>query len=150
MIIDSVQHISKYTCLHPYFAKAFQYIIENDLSKTGAGTYVLEEDVLKAIFSEGAGKTKEASLEKFECHNAYIDIQVCISGIETMGWKSRTKCHQKNGEYNADKDVQFYNDEPDMYFTLHDGEFVIFFPGDVHAPMIGDDSIKKLVMKVKI
>ncbi|MBP8115537.1 MAG: YhcH/YjgK/YiaL family protein, partial [Chitinophagaceae bacterium] len=37
-----------------------------------------------------------------------------------------------------------------MYFQLTNGQFVIFFPEDVHAPMIGEGDIKKLVIKVKL
>jgi beta-galactosidase beta subunit len=37
-----------------------------------------------------------------------------------------------------------------MYFQLTDRQFAIFFPDDVHAPMIGENEIKKLVIKVKI
>jgi len=37
-----------------------------------------------------------------------------------------------------------------MYFALTDGQFAIFFPEDVHAPMIGEDEIRKLVIKVKL
>ncbi|MGZ8545586.1 MAG: YhcH/YjgK/YiaL family protein, partial [Flavisolibacter sp.] len=44
----------------------------------------------------------------------------------------------------------FYSDAPDMFFQLKPGQFAIFFPDDVHAPMIGDAEIKKLVIKVKI
>ena len=55
-----------------------------------------------------------------------------------------------NGDYNAEKDVQFYNDTPETFFQLRDGQFAIFFPEDVHAPMIGEGTIKKLVIKVKI
>ena len=51
---------------------------------------------------------------------------------------------------NIDKDVVFYSDMPDMYFELTDNQFAIFFPEDVHAPMIGEGEIKKLVIKVKI
>jgi beta-galactosidase beta subunit len=36
-----------------------------------------------------------------------------------------------------------------MYFELTDNQFAIFFPEDVHAPMIGEGVIKKLVVKVK-
>jgi beta-galactosidase beta subunit len=36
-----------------------------------------------------------------------------------------------------------------MHFTLNSGEFVIFYPEDVHAPMIGEDEIKKMVIKVR-
>ena len=87
---------------------------------------------------------------KFECHNQNIDIQLCISGKEQMGWKPRQSCISPKGDYNTEKDVLFYNDAPDMFFELTDNQFAIFFPEDVHAPMIGDDVIKKLIVKVKI
>ena len=94
--------------------------------------------------------TAADSTAKFECHNAHIDIQVCIRGKETIGWKPRNTCISPRGEYNPEKDVLFYNDSPDMFFGLTDSQFAIFYPEDVHAPMIGDDLIKKLVIKVKI
>ena len=56
----------------------------------------------------------------------------------------------KKGEYNAEKDVVFFNDAPDMHFQLTNNQFDIFFPEDVHAPMIGESEIKKMVIKVKI
>ncbi|HSP40966.1 MAG TPA: YhcH/YjgK/YiaL family protein, partial [Gillisia sp.] len=60
------------------------------------------------------------------------------------------KCEIPNGDYNSEKDVRFYNDIPDMYFQLTNNQFAIFYPEDVHAPMIGNGEIKKLVFKVKI
>ncbi|HEX7692668.1 MAG TPA: YhcH/YjgK/YiaL family protein, partial [Sediminibacterium sp.] len=94
--------------------------------------------------------TAEASTAKFECHNAHIDIQVCIRGKETIGWKPRSTCTSPKGEYNPEKDVLFYNDAPDMFFGMTDNQFAIFYPEDVHAPMIGEGMIKKLVIKVKV
>lgn len=149
MIIDTIQNAPKYFSAHPLFAKAFEYIQQTDLKNTEAGKSDIAEG-LKAIISSSPGKTKEASLSKFECHNKNIDIQLCISGNETIGWKPREKCASPNGEYNDEKDVLFFNDAPDMFFQLTDGQFAIFFPEDVHAPMIGDAEIKKLVIKVKI
>jgi YhcH/YjgK/YiaL family protein len=67
-----------------------------------------------------------------------------------MGWKPRQDCKSEREPYNAEKDVLFYTDKPDMFFQLTDGQFAIFFPEDVHAPMIGEGEIKKLVIKVKI
>ena len=149
MIVDTLKNASKYFSVHPLFAKAFEYINKTDWSKTEVGKYDIA-DGLKAIFSNGPGKTKEASIAKFECHNKNIDIQFCISGNETIGWKPREKCVIENGGYNDEKDVQLYSDTPDMYFQLTDGQFAIFFPGDVHAPMIGEGEIKKLVIKVRL
>jgi len=149
MIIDTLKNASKYYSAHPLFSKAFEYISQTDLANAADGKSDIT-DGLKAIFSNAPGKTKEVSLAKFECHNKNIDIQVCIKGIETIGWKPREKCETPNGDYNTEKDVQFYNDSPDTYFQLTDGQFAIFFPEDVHAPMIGEGTIKKLVIKVRI
>jgi YhcH/YjgK/YiaL family protein len=96
------------------------------------------------------GKTKEASLAKFECHDRYIDIQVGLKGHETLGWKARVTCSVPNGGYNDEKDVRYFSDAPDTFFDLSEGQFAVFFPEDVHAPMIGEGEIKKLVIKVKI
>jgi len=150
MIIDSIQNASKYFSVHPSFEKAFQYINSQDLTTLEDGKFEIDGDSLKAIVSNKNGMTAEESTAKFECHNKNIDIQVCINGKETMGWKPRESCTSQKGDYNPEKDVLFYNDAPDMYFQLTNGQFAIFFPEDVHAPMIGEGPIKKLVIKVKI
>ena len=151
MIIDTIQNASKYFPLHPLFAKAFEFINATDLANEPDGKSDISEG-LKAIFSNKPGVAAEASVAKFECHNNNIDIQLCIKGVETIGWKPREKCVTENGGYNPEKDVQLYKEQPDMFFQLTDGQFAIFFPEDVHAPMIGDGVavIKKLVIKVKI
>jgi len=149
MIIDTLQNAPRYFSVHPLFAKAFEFIGQTDLANAPDGKSDIGEG-LKAIFSNKAGTTAEASVAKFECHNEHIDIQLCINGVETIGWKPREKCVTENGGYNPEKDVQLYHEQPDMYFQLTNGQFAIFFPEDVHAPMIGEGVIKKLVLKVKI
>lgn len=151
MIIDTISNAQKYFSMHPLFEQAFAFISSTDLVNAPDGKQEISEG-LKAIFSNAPGKTAEASLAKFECHNKNIDIQLCISGVETIGWTPREKCVTPNGDYNAEKDVQLYHDKADTFFQLTDGQFAIFFPEDVHAPMIGDQEnlIKKLVIKVKI
>jgi biofilm protein TabA len=150
MVLDSLSSAAKYASLHPLFAKAFDYISKTDLAALEVGKFDIDGENLRGIVSDKNGTTAEESTAKFECHNAHIDIQVCIRGKETMGWKPRDSCTSPRGEYNAEKDVLFYNDAPDMFFGLTDNQFVIFYPEDVHAPMIGEGVIKKLVIKVKI
>jgi YhcH/YjgK/YiaL family protein len=149
MIIDSLANAERYSSIHPLFAQAFEYIKSIDLKNAKIGKTDLSEG-LKIIVAEKEGMTKEESIAKFECHNQNIDIQLCISGKETIGWKSRQTCTLPKGEYNSEKDVLFYDDAPDMYFELSDNQFAIFFPEDVHAPMIGEEVIKKLIVKVGI
>lgn len=150
MIIDTMQNASRYFGVHPLFAKAFEYIQRTDLNAIETGKYEIDGDQLKAIVAEKKGVTSAESTAKFECHNHHIDIQLCVKGNEQIGWKPREKCVSQKGDYNPEKDVLFYNDAPDMFFQLTDGQFVIFFPEDVHAPMIGEGEIKKIVIKVKI
>ena len=148
MIIDTLANAGKYTGLHKHFAKAFEYIASQNLETIEPGKYTIDGTELHASVSLKDGIT--AADAKFEAHNNYIDIQVCPSGTEQIGWKPRNSCTQPKGEYNTEKDVIFYNDKPDTYFNLQAGQFAIFYPEDVHAPMIGEGPIKKLVLKVKL
>lgn len=150
MIIDSLSSASKYTSLHPLFTKAFEYINNTDLNALEVGKFDIDGDNIRAIVSDKNGVPAADSIAKFECHNKHIDIQVCVRGNETIGWKPRPSCKEQKGEYNPEKDVLFYADAPDMYFNLTDMQFVIFYPEDVHAPMIGEGMIKKLVLKIKL
>lgn len=150
MIIDSLVSAQTYAGLHPLFAQAFTWIAQTDLAALEPGKYPIDGDNLKAIISEKNGMTAEESCAKFECHNKHIDIQVVLNGQEKIGWKPRPSCLEQKGDYNPEKDVLFYNDAPDMFFELSTGQFVIFYPEDVHAPMINvnDEAVRKLVIKV--
>ena len=124
MIIDTIQNAPKYFSAHPLFAKAFEYIQQTDLANAADGKSDIAEG-LKAIISNAPGKTKETSLQKFECHNKNIDIQLCIKGVETIGWKPREKCVNPNGEYSDERDVRFFHDAPDTFFELQEKQFTI-------------------------
>lgn len=150
MIIDTLKSAATYASLHPHFGKAFEHLQSIDLYNLEDGKYDVDGENIRINVSNKNGMTAEESISKFECHDKHIDIQLCISGVEKMGWKSRKDCNDQRGEYNAEKDVVFYNDTPDMYFQLTNNQFVIFYPDDVHAPMIGDGPIKKLVVKIKL
>jgi biofilm protein TabA len=148
MIIDTLENAEKYIHLHPLFAKAFEFIKNQNLKEIKVGKYPVDGAELHASVSEKDGVKKEEA--KFDAHDHFIDIQVCPAGSETLGWKPRNKCKDIKIPYNSEKDVTFFNDQPDTCFQLHAGQFAIFYPEDVHAPMIGEGDIKKLVMKVKI
>lgn len=149
MVIDNLSAAEKYYPLHPLFEKAFGYLQALDLQHIEEGKYELSEENLFYIVMDRQGLTEEAAIEHFECHNEYIDIQLCVRGKETIGWKSRDTCIRQ--KYPAEQgDNFFYNEAPDMYFQLRNDQFAIFFPGDVHAPMIGEGKIRKIVIKVKV
>ncbi|WP_264524303.1 YhcH/YjgK/YiaL family protein [Flavobacterium sp. N502536] len=149
MIVDSLPNAAKYYSLHPSFKKAFDYVNQNDISTLEEGVFEIDEN-LKVIVIVGEGTTKEESIKGFECHDKNIDIQISIKGPEIFAWKPREKCFSPNGDYNDERDVRFFYDKPDMYFELQEKQFAILFPEDVHAAMIGEGALKKIVIKVKI
>lgn len=149
MIIDTLKNAARYYTLQTGFKTAFEYLNSTDLATLENGVIELG-DGIRVIISNDRGRTKEAAAKIFECHNRNIDIQVTINGPETMGWKPRADCKRIEVPYNSEKDYMFYSDEPDTYFSLKNEQFVIFFPEDVHAPMIGEGLIKKLVVKIPV
>jgi biofilm protein TabA len=149
MIIDDLEQASKYYTVHPRFQRAFEYLINTDLDKVATGKYEIDAENIFAIIVNESGVPMLESTSQFECHNTYIDIQYVFSGEETIGWKSRSSCVDSRGDYDQQKDVLFYEDAPDFFFKLHPGQFGVYFPDDVHAPMIGSGNIRKVVIKVK-
>lgn len=149
MIVDSLHNAKKYYDLHPNFRKAFEYVQQNDISALEEGTFEIAEG-LKVIVIVGEGTTRDESIKGFECHDQNIDIQISIKGPETFAWKPREKCISPNGDYSDERDVRFFHDKPDMFFQLQGEQFAILFPEDVHAAMIGEGLLKKIVIKVKI
>ncbi|MGE5522008.1 MAG: YhcH/YjgK/YiaL family protein [Candidatus Dadabacteria bacterium] len=148
MILDILTNSDNYVSLHKRFEKAFEFLKTQDLKTIEVGKYpIVGTDIHASVSYKDGVQVSDA---KFEAHNNYIDIQVCIAGNEKLGWKPRSKSSEPKGEYNVEKDVIFYNDKPDTYFDLKEGQFAIFFPEDVHAPMIGQGPIKKIVIKVKL
>jgi len=148
MILDSLKNASSVLALHPLFKQAFEFIQNNDLSNMELGKTILDGDKLFISVMENEGKAPEAA--KMESHVKYIDIQVVISGVETMGWTAIEHCTDALEPYNADKDLQFFSNKPTSMVTVNPGEFAIFFPEDGHAPGIGNGLIKKAVVKVLV
>lgn len=148
MIVDSLANSDKYVGLHPRFAKAFEFIKAQDLESIEVGKYPIDGPELHASVSskDGAGRDEA----KREAHNNFIDIQVCVTSGEQYAWKDRSNCVEPKGDYNAEKDVIFYGDAPDTFFTLQAGQFAVFYPEDMHAANMGEGLIKKLVVKVKL
>ena len=148
MIIDSLNNCALYAAVHPRLRKAFDLLAATDFSKLEAGRHLLDgEDIFVNVMEPALKRKEEAPLE---VHNAYIDIQVLIRGEqETFGWSERADLRKPLGEFDAGKDIRFFDDEPQTFYTLRPGQFTIFFPEDGHAPMIGEGNVRKIIVKVR-
>jgi len=147
MILDSMKNCAAYYALAPRIEKAFKLFAEVDWTKAEAGKMELDGKEIFANVQERGLKTKEEA--KLEVHDKYIDIQILISGSEeAFGWADRSTLTQPKEAFNAEKDIQFFEDEPQTYYTMRPGQFTILLPEDAHAPLVGEGTIRKVILKV--
>ncbi len=145
-LIDKLENAEKYYDLHPGFQKAFEFLRQENLAEMEAKRYELDGDKLVATIDKAQGRSKDSAY--LEAHRQFIDIQYCIKGPETFGWKPTDTCTDVREEYKPD--IMFFNDTPDAYNTLTAGQFTIFFPNDAHSPLISDGDLHKVVIKVAV
>ncbi len=146
MILDNIANIDRYTALHPLFPCAFDYIRTNDLRILAPGRYPIAGEQLFAIVESVAGRSRVDA--KLECHRRYTDIQFVLEGTDEMGWKPVRSCRQPVADYSAEKDIQFFHDDPESWVAAPPGTFCIFFPEDAHAPLVSTGNIRKVIIKI--
>ena len=150
MIFDKLNNAKPYYKLDENLKKGFEFLLNNDLKSLNEGKYEILGDKIFANIQSLL--TKDKSDKKWEAHRKYIDIQYVITGNECMGYGIYENF--KNTEkYNEDKDVEFLEGKQYNYINVKEGEFVIFYPNDVHAPMLSvqkSENIKKAIVKIAI
>lgn len=104
MIVDTLENLEKYAGLNPLFAQAIEFLKSHDLNALEVGKTELQGKNLVVNVAQTNPKTKEQA--KLETHNEFIDIQIPLSGIETMGYTPASSCTPADA-YNAEKDITF-------------------------------------------
>ena len=148
MILDSLKNSALYENVNPRMKKAFELIASTDWTTMETGIHELDgKDIYVNVMER---ELKQKSDAKLEVHNEYIDIQVLVTGKEeAFGWSERKDLRMPQGEFNAEKDIQFFDDAPQTYYTLRPGQFTVLFPEDGHAPMVGEGTVRKIIVKVR-
>ena len=148
MIISNLQNSSRVESLHPLFKKLFDYVKTHDLLHTECGRIELDGDNLFINNSNPTCVT--ADQQVLEVHRDYIDIHILLEGKERIGWKAMEDVCQLKQAYQEEGDCALYTDTPTCFVDLLPGQFLIVYPEDPHAPLIGEGKIRKLIAKVKI
>lgn len=148
MILDCLENAEKYICLNPHFATAFAVLLRTNLVCFAEGRLEIDGDDVYAVIVKDSGRKPEDAL--LETHDKYIDIQYVISGTDSIGWKARKNLSQPKDDYDASRDVTFYEDKPDAWPAVGPGMFGIYFPEDGHMPMISDGELHKVIIKVAV
>ena len=149
MILDSLKNHARYHALNQRLEKAFDYILATDLTRLAAGRHDIDgDDIYMNVMDVDLKRPEDA---KLEIHDRYLDIQVLVTGrSETFGWSPRERIVRPLGAFDEAKDIQFFDDVPQTCYDVTPGQFVLLFPEDAHAPMIGEGAIRKIIVKVRI
>ena len=147
MILDSLDSLESYGYISPVMGKVIDFFRNTDLAALEPGRIALQgDDLFVNVNRQGAQTRDEAPIE---AHRDYIDIQVPISCDEEMGYVSAAFLPAPSVKYSEQKDVAFYPGLCHTYLSVRKGMFVVFFPGEGHAPAITESGILKLIVKIR-
>lgn len=147
MILDSLKNAAQYYSLHPRFKTVFEYIASHDLVAMECGRHDIDGDNIFVNIQELDLKDTKAA--RLELHRKYIDIQLLLDGSdEVFGWSEKPDCLKPEAEFDVEKDVQFFTDVPQCFYSVKKGQFSILYPEDGHAPMLGEGHVKKCIFKI--
>jgi biofilm protein TabA len=148
MILDTLAASVRYFRLHPGFPAAFAYLQSLLSGERVEGRRELDGQRLFGGVACNDSRGREGA--KLEAHRRYIDIQMCLTGQETIGWRPLPDCVAPESPFDAELDVQFFADRPEIWFDLRPQWFVVFYPEDAHAPRAGQGDVWKAVVKVAV
>ena len=147
MILDTLDRLESYGYISPLMDKVSDFFRTTDLSGLKPGRIVLQGDDLFVNVNRQDAQTRDEV--PIEAHCEYIDIQVPISCDEEMGFISAPFLPAPSVPYSIERDVAFYPGLCDSYLNVRKGMFVVFFPGEGHAPAITKTGILKLIVKIR-
>ncbi len=144
MIFDSIKNFKNYEGLGDVYS-ALEFLRKTDFSKMAAGDYPINDKMYYKVVDL---TTKPDPLP--ETHKDYIDVQFLLSGEEAIG-VAEISCEKETVKADKEHDVWFYNCKTQK-IALKEGDFMIFYPSDIHAPgmtVTSPVNCRKIVVKVK-
>lgn len=148
MIVGNLNESTRIEGLHPDFKHVFDYIKANDLLHAPLERIVLDGDRL--FINNVQPDLVDQAVQPLEAHRQYLDIHVLLEGEERIGWRDLSDCGIPSREYDADADYMLFDIPASSYVDLKPGQFMIVWPEDAHAPVIGEGKVRKLIVKVLV
>ena len=147
MLIDQLPEKGKgfsfdYARLGKHFATAVRFLETADFDALPAGKHAIDGESVFVLMQEYTQQEKEPA---YEAHDRCADIQLMLRGSERFRWGTGTP-GPLNGDFREVTGV-----EQPVEFTLRENQFVIFLPGEAHAPGLpekGPAFCRKAVVKV--
>lgn len=131
---------------------ALDYLASTDFTNMETGRYPIKGDLIYVQVLDLETKDKSDILP--EVHRQYLDVQYLHSGKERIGVAPDLGNNPIAKDYDMERDILFYADMQDeIELIMRPGNFVVFFPEDIHRPASMDgqsEKIRKIVVKIAV
>ncbi len=147
MIIGNIHHLQCW--LPDALRQAIEHVKAHVSESTPLGKHDIDGNNLFYLISEDS--TEPQAERRAEYHARYLDIQIVLRGQEGMTF-STLPAGEPQTDWLADKDIAFLAEgAQEKTVILNEGDFVVFYPGEVHKPLcaVGAPAkVRKAVVKV--
>jgi len=148
MIIDRLENLAKYTPALPQLQHVVSILESGALLDLSLGSYATDDPSLR--YTIMSYETELAEMKAYEIHRRDADVQILLAGRERMD-VADSESFVPTGEYSAERDIVFGDGHKIASYHANPSLFVIFFPGEPHAPNLADGEgreVKKVVFKI--
>jgi biofilm protein TabA len=149
MIVGNIHHLQSW--LPEELRQAIEYIKANVTETTEKGKHEIDGSRLFYLISEDM--TEPFEKRRAEYHARYLDIQIVLKGQDGMTF-SVLPAGKPDTDWLADKDIAFLAEgEQEKTLILNEGDFVVFYPQEVHKPLcaVGAPApVRKAVVKLLV
>jgi biofilm protein TabA len=151
MISGNIHQLHLLPYLPDALRQAIEYVKQHLLQQTQIGRYNIPDSSAFVLISNDS--TEPQLQRRAEFHQRHLDIQIVLKGSEGMTY-SNQPATQVTTDWLADKDIAFLPaGEQEKTVVLHAGDFVVFYPGEVHKPLcaVGEAAnVLKAVVKIPV
>ncbi|EGO8359395.1 YhcH/YjgK/YiaL family protein [Escherichia coli] len=149
MIAGNIHNLQSW--LPQELRQAIEHIKEHVTDETAKGKHDIDGDRLFYLISEDM--TEPFEQRRAEYHARYLDIQIVLKGQEGMTFSTQA-ADAVETDWLADKDIAFLPEgREEKTVILNEGDFVVFYPGEVHKPLcaVGAPAqVRKAVVKLLV
>ncbi|WP_050622555.1 YhcH/YjgK/YiaL family protein [Clostridium phoceensis] len=149
MIFTHRNDCDRYQGITPNLDVALRFIQATDLDALEPGKHSISGQDVWVRISDVTTKPEEEAV--LEAHRDFLDIQMVLRGEEIIRCGFLGQMTHVTDTC-PDRDVSFYSG-PSQPITLTDGQLLILFPDDVHAPALAKGKpsvVRKALFKVRL
>ncbi len=141
MIFDKISNAGLYKGMHPNLDTAIDFMLTHDLEALPLGKTSIDGD--RVFINKMEAVAAPADEKLFEVHHKYMDIQIDVSGRETIQTGDCTVfCCP---DFSEEKDVGFGDCPVVASCTLGNGTFTVCMANEPHKPGIAAEENRNLV-----